>query len=163
MGWWDTWSVSERRTLRSHAAGGGTPTHQELEVLCHDYYYPKWLTCLCTLIWSSLLQRSNELMNKLITLSASTLHAVFLHLCLPVRTFTQPTRPFLFLFFPLLVLLSFFLSCIFTFSPPPTLSSGHSCWCWLVRMQSRMWSSLVCCLWPTRWRQEKASPLSGQL
>lgn len=38
-----------------------------------------------------------------------------------------------------------------------------SCWCWLAQMQSRMWSSPVCCLSPTSWRQAKVLPSSGRL
>lgn len=39
VGWWDTWHLSERCTLRSHEAGGGTATHQELEVSPHVFNF----------------------------------------------------------------------------------------------------------------------------
>lgn len=32
MGRWYTWHLAQRRSLRPHEAGGGTASHQELEV-----------------------------------------------------------------------------------------------------------------------------------
>ena len=94
-----------------------------------------------------------------------TFHALFLCLSFPTRTLTWPTLPFSYFCFWLLIILLlfsptfvflYFSALYYTASALRSLRpSGHSCWCWLVLMQSRLWSSHVCCLWPTSWKQAK--------
>lgn len=98
-------------------------------------------------------------------LTSTFLAIFFLFLSFQTRTFTWPSQPFL---SPWLYLSFHSSSCSFHFSSIFFLlrlitssplwspfSSGLSCWCWSVQMQSKMWSSLVCFHWPTSWRQAK--------
>lgn len=70
---------------------------------------------------------------------------------LAISAFPFPVALFIFSF-----LFYFFLLRLITSSPLwSPFSSGLSCWCWSVQMQSKVWSSLVCFHWPTSWRQAK--------
>lgn len=95
-------------------------------------------------------------------LTCQPFNAVFFCPSFLTSTFTRPTWPFLFsrlylMSTSLILLCLIFLSLLFSalFFSFTLISSGPSCWCWLVQIASKMWSSLVCFLWPTSWRRAK--------